>query len=69
MSSGILLLNEKDVARALKISLPTIRRWRATNYGPRFIRLGSSVRYRECDLEAFINGVTDESSPAPRMAA
>jgi excisionase family DNA binding protein len=48
------LLNEKEVAQLLKMSLPTLRRWRAAKTGPRFLKIGSSVRYRHADVEAWI---------------
>jgi predicted DNA-binding transcriptional regulator AlpA len=35
------LLNEKEVAQLLKMSLPTLRRWRAAKTGPRFLKIVS----------------------------
>lgn len=49
------LLTEKEVAILLKVSLQTLRRWRHVKSGPKFIKLGSSVRYRDCDVELFLD--------------
>jgi Helix-turn-helix domain len=32
----------------------TLERWRQTGEGPRFIRLGRQVRYRQSDLDAWL---------------
>jgi len=34
-------------------SVRTVQRWRATGYGPAYLRLGGSVIYRMCDVLAF----------------
>lgn len=47
-------LNEKDVSRITKLSLPTLRNWRSLNKGPRYTKLGKSVRYSEDDLRQFM---------------
>jgi len=38
-------LNEKEVAALLGVSVATVRRWRLLHQGPRYLKLGSSVRY------------------------
>lgn len=48
------LLDTERVARLCGLSEMTMRKWRMTGEGPRFIRLGRSVRYRLADLEAFL---------------
>ena len=46
---------EKDVAEKLKVSLAALRRWRYEGRGPKFVKLaGVAVRYREEDLDAWI---------------
>lgn len=49
------LLDEKHVAKVTHMSLPTVRRWRLLNQGPKFLKLGAAVRYRPEDLAAWIN--------------
>lgn len=49
-----LLLTEKDVARIVNLSLPTLRRWRAAGEGPLFVKIGSAVRYRDQDVAQWL---------------
>jgi hypothetical protein len=48
------LLNEKEVAANYTVSVSTVRRWRLTGGGPRFIKIGALVRYRVGDVIAFL---------------
>ena len=49
-----LLLNENEVAEILAVSVGSIRRWRFAKTGPKFIRLGSCIRWRPDDVAAYI---------------
>jgi predicted DNA-binding transcriptional regulator AlpA len=48
------LLNEKEAAELLNLSLATLRRRRCDGRPPRFIKIGASVRYCAQDLDDFI---------------
>ena len=48
------LINEPMAARILSLKPDTVRKARKAGRGPRFVRLGRSIRYRLPDLEAFI---------------
>jgi hypothetical protein len=49
------LLKPKEAATYLKVQPGTLKTWRWSGKGPRFIRVGNkSIRYRLEDLEAFI---------------
>jgi predicted DNA-binding transcriptional regulator AlpA len=48
------LLDQRDAAKVLGVSVRTLERYRVTGMGPRFCRLGRLVRYRECDLEDWV---------------
>jgi excisionase family DNA binding protein len=48
------LLTEDEVAQQLHVSLASLRRWRLERRGPRFIKVGSLVRYRPDDLEQWL---------------
>lgn len=43
-----------DVARRLGVAEVTLRKWRIYGAGPRFVRCGANVRYREVDLESWL---------------
>lgn len=40
-----------ELAQRWKVTLDTIRKWRATGYGPKGIRLGRHVRYPRESVE------------------
>ena len=48
------LLTQSDAAKLLRLSERTLERLRVTGGGPKFVKAGRSVRYREADLEAWI---------------
>jgi predicted DNA-binding transcriptional regulator AlpA len=48
------LLNEHNVAELLNISVASVRRWRLFGRGPRYLKIGASVRYRPEDVSAWI---------------
>ena len=47
-------LTERQVAEQLGLSVATLRAWRHRGKGPRFLRLGRSVRYLPADVEEFV---------------
>jgi predicted DNA-binding transcriptional regulator AlpA len=48
------LLTEHDVARVTGLSVASVRRWRLFKQGPRYLKLGSAVRYRPEDVRAWL---------------
>jgi predicted DNA-binding transcriptional regulator AlpA len=48
------LMNERAVAAVLNVSVATIRRWRLLGQGPKFRKIGASVRYRSGDITAWV---------------
>lgn len=56
-------LNEKEVAERYGISVALLRKLRRTGIGgPRFLKIGSLVRYSEKDLEEWAEGQKREST-------
>ena len=51
-------LTEREVADLLGLSVATLRAWRHRGKGPRFLRLGRSVRYLPSDLDDFVRSST-----------
>lgn len=45
----------KDVSAFTKVSLPSLARYRADGTGPKFLRIGRSVRYRREDVLAWLD--------------
>ena len=48
------LLTRKEVAEKLKVSSPTLKRWRDTGI-LKGIKIGGSIRYYQSDVENLLN--------------
>jgi predicted DNA-binding transcriptional regulator AlpA len=48
------LLTQGEAAELLRLSERTLERLRLQGNGPLYVKANRSVRYRECDLEAWI---------------
>jgi predicted DNA-binding transcriptional regulator AlpA len=65
------LLDERDVARWIRVSVATLRYWRGEGKGPRYRKVGQLVRYAQSDVQDWLNtrpaggeGVGEEASRA-----
>ena len=59
------LINEREAAAMLGVSIKSLQRWRCEGRGPRFKRLSARcVRYAESDLRGYIASI-----PAVRSTA
>ena len=47
-------MSERETALRLSLSVATLRVWRKTGKGPRFVRFGRAVRYIDSDVRRFI---------------
>jgi excisionase family DNA binding protein len=52
-----MLLTEPEVADRLRVSLACLRRWRLERRGPRFVKVGSLVRYPAEELNHWIESL------------
>lgn len=48
------LISPDEVSERLQVPVATLYRWRSTNYGPPAIKVGKHLRYRQSDIDAFI---------------
>jgi hypothetical protein len=46
-------LTQHELAERFRLSGRTLERWRAAHYGPAWITLGGSIRYRMSDVLAW----------------
>jgi excisionase family DNA binding protein len=49
------LLDQREAARILGVSVRTLERHRISGTGPQFCRIGRLVRYRERDLDDWVS--------------
>ena len=61
------LLTEQEAAALLHVTVKAVQGWRYRGGGPRFVKIGSCVRYRLEDLQAFVLAAlrTSTSDPGP----
>jgi predicted DNA-binding transcriptional regulator AlpA len=59
------LLNQKQAAHVLGLSVRTLERHRVAGTGPRWVRLGRLVKYRQSDLTAWIESNVRASTSEP----
>jgi predicted DNA-binding transcriptional regulator AlpA len=49
------MLNEHQVAEYVQMSVASVRRWRLFRTGPKFVKIGSAVRYRRVDVVSWLD--------------
>lgn len=47
-------LTPEQLSEMIGISVNTLRKWRWEGKGPKFVKFGSRVSYRQCDVEQFV---------------
>lgn len=57
-------LDTVQVAAKFQVPEETVRYWRHIGYGPRPIKLGRHVRYREDDWESFTAALALKTQPS-----
>jgi len=56
------LLTVQEVAAILRCSVSSLNKWRLLGRGPRFVRVGSRVRYVPSDVIAYVREQTRSST-------
>ncbi|MFY4729118.1 helix-turn-helix transcriptional regulator [Nitrospira sp. BLG_2] len=56
------LIDQRAMSRMLGITTKTAETWRVRGSGPRFIKVGSLVRYRKADIQAWLISRTASST-------
>jgi excisionase family DNA binding protein len=56
------LMTTAAASEYLGVPVKTLEAWRYTGNGPRFVKLGRSVRYRPTDLHAWIEANVRQST-------
>ena len=57
-SASVDLIDEPALANRLGVSRSTLQSWRYAGRGPRFIKLGRMIRYRNADVDAYLRANT-----------
>jgi hypothetical protein len=59
------LIDEKEAAALLHVSVKSLQVWRVRGGGPRFVKLGRCVRYAMADLDTFVQEALRRSTSDP----
>jgi len=62
------LLNERQVADSCAISVLTLSKRRTEGRGPRYVKIGTLVRYRPEDVDAWIESHEAQSAARVEVA-
>ena len=68
MGNAMTLKTVREAAETLSLSVSALNKWRVEGRGPRFVRLGGRVRYRDEDIESFITAGIRESTSQTEAA-
>jgi len=61
-------LKTPDAASYLNVQPTTLEQWRWNGKGPRFVKIGRSVRYRQVDLDSFLEARVFSSTTEAQAA-
>jgi predicted DNA-binding transcriptional regulator AlpA len=56
------LLSQAEVASLLGVTKETLANHRSAGKGPKFVKLVGRIKYRKCDVEAFIERSVRQST-------
>ena len=59
------LLHEAEAAKILSVKVSTLRRWRWSGDGPRFLKIGAAVRYDPQELKDYLARQVRSSTSDP----
>lgn len=68
MAQNQAFLTTRDAAEYLGMKPQTLEAWRCRGDGPRFVKLGRSVRYRQSDLDQWIESRTRSNTSEQEAA-
>ena len=55
MNDVVNLYDERQAAKIISCSVALLRKWRLFCEGPAYVKIGRLVRYRQVDLDAFLD--------------
>jgi hypothetical protein len=61
------LMDEIELANMLHVSIALVRKWRLQDKGPRYVKLGSLVRYPRKDAEAWLDTLPGGGTSGGRL--
>ena len=50
----VIILTTRQAAHYLGLSMTTLNKWRCYGFGPKYLKLGRAVRYRQEELDRYL---------------
>jgi predicted DNA-binding transcriptional regulator AlpA len=69
VDSSVSLLETPAAAKYIDKSASWLNKARARGEGPRYVKIGGSIRYRPSDLDAYVTSCARETTDSRRVAA
>ena len=54
MPPAVVIFTTREAARYLGLSISTLNKWRCYGFGPKYLKLGRAVRYRQEELDRYL---------------
>jgi len=51
----VVVFTTRQAAQYLGLSISTLNKWRCYGFGPRYLKLGRAVRYRQEELDRYLD--------------
>lgn len=68
MEKNKTLLTTENAAEYLDLKKQTLEIWRVYGKGPKFLKIGRSVRYRKADLDTYLENSVQQSTSGYKNA-
>lgn len=52
----VVIFTTREAAKYLGLSMSTLNKWRCYGFGPKYLKLGRAVRYRQEELDLYLEG-------------
>jgi len=52
----VIIYTTREAPKYLGLSISTMNKWRCYGFGPKYLKLGRAVRYRQEELDRYLEG-------------
>ncbi len=56
LSAAVVVMTTRQAASYVGLSVSTLNKWRCYGFGPKYLKLGRAVRYRQEELDRYLAG-------------
>ena len=55
LPAEVVILTTRQAAQYIGLSASTLNKWRCHGFGPKYLKLGRAVRYRQEELDTYLS--------------